>query len=117
MTWLPVPAALAGLAFPLAPEVVVWGVCPVVLLDDGAVAVEEEDWLFGVAVLWLDIELVELELLWLDVADGLCASELGDDGLELCAQTIAVASTAIAALIKALFIAKILRFPSSGIAA
>lgn len=45
-------------------------------------------------------------MLWLDgvAAEGLWVSELGDDGLELCAQAIAVANIAIAALIKTLFI-------------
>lgn len=43
MTWLPAPALLA----PLEGLVVVSGVCPV----EGVVAVEDDDWLDGVAVL------------------------------------------------------------------
>ena len=91
--------------------------CPL----DGVVAVDEDDWLDGVAVLWLDVESVELEVvLWLDdvvadgfcvvelcddvVADGFCVVELWDDVLDPCAQAIAVANTATAALIKIFFI-------------
>lgn len=43
---------------------VVCGVCPIEV-EDGLVAVEEEDWLEGDVLLWLEVcpvELVELEL-------------------------------------------------------
>jgi hypothetical protein len=89
------------------------GVCEVdwLLVDDeGLVAVDEDDWLEGDVLLWLEVcplELVALELVFgvEDVAAGLCeVSVLWPDVLELCAQAIAVASTATAAVIKILFI-------------
>src|SRR5215467_6600155 len=91
--------------------VVVVEPCPAVSLlePDGFVAVEEEDWLDGEVLLWLEVwplELVAVELVFgvEDVADGAWElSVLWPEVLAPCAHAIAVAITATDAVIRNFF--------------